>query len=551
MQWFPKTIEKSRLKWLFVFRLVANSFLTLLIVLFFIKGQTPAILDSWIWAISLILSASYLLTLAHYFLWPKFFGPVGQIIIQMVCDIILAAPLLALTGGFDSTLNFYFLLVVINSAFLGGLKISFVAAALSTLTWAAILDLHYYGYLPGLPPLNETMFASDLALVILVNTGASYLVAVLGGHLSTQLDISKQALDTSQHSLDRLSELNENILHSIDTGLITADTEGKILSVNRAARKMLQIDSLRLLGARWLSFFPELEKHSLELNEHDFQQLLKNLRFKHLREIDKAELIIELSSLDLIDINNENWGQLLVFKDQTTFSQMEAEIKRSEHMAVVGRLAAGLAHEIRTPLASMTSSWHMLLTDSLKKEDRDRLMLIIGREMDRLEGLVEDFLSFAKPSGGRPRAIDLNRLIGEQLCLYESWTKNDLVIDFHSQEIPKVYFDYDQLCQVFCNLVQNALEASKPDRQTQLTINTSYQTDRANYVTLSITDNGEGINEENIKRIFEPFFTTKKKGTGLGLATVWSIINKGNGHISVRSTPNLLTTFTVLIPVTS
>jgi two-component system sensor histidine kinase PilS (NtrC family) len=277
--------------------------------------------------------------------------------------------------------------------------------------------------------------------------------------------------------------------------------------------------------------------------------VVKGLRFKYHRSEDKAELLIELSILELTDLNYESWGKLLVIKDQTTFSQMEGEIKRSEHMAAVGRLAAGLAHEIRTPLASMTGSWHMLLSQSFNVEDQNRLMLIIGREMERLESLVEDFLSFAKPSVGRPQAIDLNGLIDDQVHIFKTWKGAEAKIELSLNEIPMVYFDYGQLCQVVFNLIQNALDAAVPGRLCHLRISTSTESLKRGFVTCTISDNGAGISEDNIKRIFEPFFSTKPKGTGLGLAMVWGIISNGNGRISVSSTPNVLTSFTVLFPV--
>ncbi|MDR1487848.1 MAG: hypothetical protein LBT62_07665 [Deltaproteobacteria bacterium] len=542
MQWFPETIDKSRLKWLFVFRLVTNSFISVLIILIYINGHAPAInLKFWAIAISIAMTVTYGLTMAHYFLWPRFLGAPSQVVIQMVSDILQASVIIILTGGCESTLNFVFIIVVINSVFLGGLRFSFVAATLSTLAWAGILDLHYYGYLPGLPALGNSMGPTELALNMLVNTGASYLVAILGGHLSSQLDISSRALVTSQTSLNRLSELNENIIHSISYGLITTDNQGRILSINSAGRNILKVSTSVAIGKSWRDFFPELD-----VTAHS---VIRGLMVNYLRPVDKAELLIELSILELTDLHNESWGKLLVIKDQTAFSQMEAEIKRSEHMAAVGRLAAGLAHEIRTPLASMTGSWHMLLSQNFNAEDQNRMMLIIGREMERLETLVDDFLSFAKPSVGHPQALDLNSLINDQVHIFKTWKGAQAKIELSLEDIPMVYFDTGQLCQVIFNLIQNALDAAVADRLCHVTISTSTEALHRGYVTFTISDNGVGISEDNIKRIFEPFFTTKSKGTGLGLAMVWGIISNGNGRISVRSTPDVLTSFTILFPV--
>jgi two-component system sensor histidine kinase PilS (NtrC family) len=513
-------------------------------------GRGSVVSYFWTPSIIVVLILSFLLTFFHYYILPKLFNIGAQIVVQMFCDTFIAVTVIIFTGGYDSTLNFIFLVVVINSAFLGGLRISFIAATLSAMAWAGILDLHYYGYLPGLMALGIYMSSVELALNILVNTGATYLVAILSGHLSTQLDLSSRALVFSQASLDRLSEVNENIIRSIDYGLITTDNQGLILSINPAGRELLKVSSSSFFGVPWRSLFPELDTisdHKFDGNLEQNYHQIKGLRLKHIRP-DLVELDIELSILTLMDVKNEGWGHLLVIKDLTAMNQMESEIKRSEHMAAVGQLAAGLAHEIRTPLASMSGSWHMLLNQSLKAEDQNRLMNIIGREMDRLETLVEDFLSFARPTAGNPQPININSLIKDQAHIFSSWKGESASIELKLNEVPMVYFDYGQLSQVIFNLMQNAMEAVG-NNQPHVIVETLRETMKSNYVSVTISDNGSGISEENIKRIFEPFFTTKTKGHGLGLAMVWGIIMRGHGHISVRSTPNILTTFTVLLPI--
>ncbi|MDR1110433.1 MAG: PAS domain-containing protein [Deltaproteobacteria bacterium] len=552
MMWLPQSIELSRQRWLFVLRLLVSTFLSLTITLLYINGRAPAIFGFWIRSIVAVLIVSYLLAFFHFFVLPRLLKPGHQIIVQMFCDTLQASTVIVLTGGFDSTLNFIFIVVVINSAFLGGLRISFIAATLSAMAWAGILDLHFYGYLPGLPPLGDYMGPTELALNILVNTGASYLVAVLSGHLSTQLDLSSRALFSSQTSLDRLSELNENIIQSIDSGLITTDNQGRVLSINLAGRELLKVSPSAAIGLPWRVLFPELDGQPGSVFHGDSEELfhqIKSLRLRHVRPADRAELDIELSILTLRDANNEGWGRLLVIKDQTALIQMEGEIKRSEHMAAVGQLAAGLAHEIRTPLASMTGSWHMILSNSVRPEDQNRLMNIIGREMNRLEELVGDFLSFAKPTAGNPQPIDLNSLIEDQVHIFSSWKGEEANLEARLSDIPRVLFDYGQLSQVVFNLIQNAMEAAVDTRQPHVIVETAQEPRRPGYVSVAISDNGGGISEDNIKRIFEPFFTTKSKGNGLGLAMVWGIIMRGNGNISVRSAPGTMTTFTVLLPV--
>jgi two-component system sensor histidine kinase PilS (NtrC family) len=548
MQWFPAKIEPGRQKRLFIFRLMINIFLTFLIVLIHLNGRTPDFLGYWPNVIAVAMVMSFGLACADYAVWPKLFGPAGQIAVQMATDIIWASALIVLTGGFESALLFLFIIVVINSAFLGGLKVSFIAATLSTFCWAGIVDLHYYGYLPGLPPLGEYLSPAELAVNILVNTGASYMVAILGGHLSTQLEISSQALVRSQSSLDRLAELNDNIVHSIDSGLITTDNMDRVLSINQAAREILMVSSGEATGRNWRFFFPELKGVQDIPLKHPHGATDAGLRFKHTRALDKAELYLELSLLALVDENNEPWGRLMVLKDLTAIHAMEAEVQRNEHLAAMGKLAAGLAHEIRTPLASMKGSWLMMLGQKLQAEDERRLMVIIGREMERLEQLVSEFLAFARPAAGNPQPISLYDFMEDQVRVLESARKGDLDITLTQEFVPPVCFDPDKLRQIVWNLLQNAIEAADPKRRLSIALSLKNSESAPGAVDLVIADNGKGVPEEHLSRIFEPFYTTKDKGTGLGLATAWSLLQKGGGNISVRTTPNRGTVFTVTLP---
>ncbi|MDR2198375.1 MAG: PAS domain-containing protein [Deltaproteobacteria bacterium] len=549
MQWFPLKIEEGRQKRLFIFRLMTNIFLSLLVILIHLNGSTPDIFGFWPNVIVLVMVGSFILAVADYILWPKFLGPGGQIIVQVVTDVIWASALIVLTGGFDSALLFLFIIVVINSAFLGGLRVSFIAATLSTFAWAGIVDLHYYGYLPGLPPLGEFLSPAELAVNILVNTGASYMVAILGGHLSTQLEISSQALVKSQSSLDRLSELNDNIVHSIDSGLITTDNQDRVLSINQAAREILRVSSGEVIGRSWRFFLPELNNvERLPLKHPHHRRVDGGLRFKHFRPVDQEELILELDTLALVDENNEPWGRLMVLKDLTAISALEAEIQRNEHMAAMGKLAAGLAHEIRTPLASMKGSWHMILGGSLAEEDTRRLMMIIGREMERLDHLVNEFLAFARPSTGNPQPIELYGFMEDQLKVLESAGRGETEVELEREDVPPVYFDPDKLRQIVWNLLQNAAEARDPERRLKITVSLKNSENPPGNVSLTVEDNGKGIEEERLRHIFEPFYTTKPKGTGLGLATAWSLLQKGNGGISVSTSPNKGTAFTLSLP---
>jgi two-component system sensor histidine kinase PilS (NtrC family) len=528
--------------------MITSAFLTATVILIYINGRVPIFLEFWSHVVVISVIASFGLAVVYYQLMPMILGTWAQISLQILGDTVLASILIIMTGGVESSIAFVLIFVVVNSSFLGGFKISFIAASVSSLAWAGIVDLHYYGYLPGLSPLGESMSSSELALTIMVNSGATYLVAILGGYLSSQLDISSRALETSKASFYRLYELNDSIIKSIDTALITMDKHGRIQSINRAGCQLLKLTAARTYNQPWQLFFPELVDSYLFVG-HNNSYLSVGLTFTHKRPADQMELILEISVMDLVDKDNESWGHLVVLQDRTTISQMQAEIKRNEHLAAIGELAAGLAHEIRTPLASMSGSWNMINNQDLSEDDRKRLFVIIGREMDRLDTLVNDFLAYARPSIGNPQAIDLNQLINDQLHVFRSWKGDEVLITKDLAEIPQVYFDYGQLTQVVFNLLQNAIEAAVKARPLKMVVATRLSKDRVGFVTLSVQDNGQGIPEDKIKNIFQPFYTTKPKGTGLGLATVWGLIHRGGGGIRVASDPKSGTVFTINLPI--
>jgi two-component system sensor histidine kinase PilS (NtrC family) len=552
MQWFPRKIEKSRQKWLFVFRLVTAVFVTAIIVILHLDGRAPDFTGSTAVATCAAVLVCFALAVTHYLVWPRLMGPPGQITLQVLSDILIASVLIVVTGGSESSLVILYIITVVNSAFLGGLKVSFIAATLATGAWAGIVDMHYYGYLPGLPPLGEHINSTELAVNILTNTGASYMVAILGGHLSSQLEESSRALVRSQSSLDMARELNDNIIHSIDSGLITVDKQNRVNTINQAAREILRVSAGEVVGRHWRFFFPELDAYGeIPLRLPHARDGAGGIRFMHVRPVDRAELMLELDMLALVDEDNEPWGGLLVFKDLTAISQMEEDLRRSEHLAAIGELAAGLAHEIRTPLSSMKGAWHMMLGGGpgLGAEDSQRLMRIVGREMDRLNLLVNDFLAFARPSAGDPQPVDLCELVESQLEVLRGWKREEASIALFGGDVPPVWFDRGQLTQVVWNLLQNAIEAADPDRGVKIEVEISRDDAADGFARLSVRDHGRGISAEHVKHIFEPFYTTKASGTGLGLATSWAILKKGAGNISVRSVPGVQTVFTLTLPL--
>ncbi|MDR2726047.1 MAG: hypothetical protein LBC90_08350 [Candidatus Adiutrix sp.] len=233
---------------------------------------------------------------------------------------------------------------------------------------------------------------------------------------------------------------------------------------------------------------------------------------------------------------------------QAHLGRLEEAVRRAEHLAALGEMAAGLAHELRTPLASMTGAWHMLAKEAPNPEDQRRLTGIIGREMDRLAKLTDNFLSFARPVRGEPGRLELPALLEDHLQVFIRNSRPGLSLERRFERVPPVFFDRGHFSQIVWNLLNNAAEAG--DRQENLTIGVEIglDPDWPDHVAFRVINDGPPILPENIPQLFQPFFTTKSTGHGLGLAIVTRLLHEGGGDITVDSGPSGPTTFCVYLP---
>jgi two-component system sensor histidine kinase PilS (NtrC family) len=235
-------------------------------------------------------------------------------------------------------------------------------------------------------------------------------------------------------------------------------------------------------------------------------------------------------------------GNLLIFQDLTALKIMESHIKRVEKLAAVGEMAAGIAHEIKNPLASMTGSIQLLDKQFDMTPVSGKLMQIVLREADRLNTLVNDFLLFARPTSGKAEPVELGPAIGETLALFEkdaAWGQRITV----AQELgPNVWtrMDPKHLRQILWNLLLNAAEATNGNGTVRVKCESSHGMAR-----VEIADNGSGMSEETQKQIFNPFFTTRTQGTGLGLSIVHRLLESYGGRIDVQSAEGQGTVFTL------
>ncbi|MBT8340198.1 MAG: GHKL domain-containing protein, partial [Desulfatitalea sp.] len=220
-------------------------------------------------------------------------------------------------------------------------------------------------------------------------------------------------------------------------------------------------------------------------------------------------------------------------KSQDELRVMEGHVKRVEKMAYMGEMAAGLAHEVRNPLASLVGSIQLLKEDLHYDPDHMRLMDIILRETDRLGTLVNDFLFFARPPAGKPEMLDLKEAIDEIVSLFKRDTNHvrRFVLETDLQDGLRVVMDHTHLSQVLWNLLLNAAEAIQEDGRIEI----SAMASRNNDVRIQVKDNGCGMSQETVSAVFDPFFTTKPEGTGLGLSIVHRILEAYDSRLDVHT----------------
>jgi len=563
------SIEESRevilrrIKWLMILRLMLATFsLGTAALIQITKGESY--LDPYLISLYAIIGIVYALNL----LYASIINRVKRVrtfaYIQIFIDVLLITGLINATGGVRSIFSlFYYLSIIAASIILyrrGGIIIASASSILNGLN----VGLEYFGIFQPLygPPKGEVYGITSLLFRVLMNVTAFYLIAILSSLLSEQVRKSKAELKVKEIDYHKLENLHRNIIESINSGLLTVDRENRITFFNRAAEGITGYSFSEVYGVKIDDFMEELkrvEKDPKKVLRYDDRSPRFEISFKR---ADGRILHLGFSKAVLKDIDGDNQGEIYVFQDLTKLKEMEEHVKLVDRLAGIGRLATGIAHEIRNPLASMSGSIQVL-RDSLELDaDNQRLMEIVLRETSRLDHLLSDFILFAQPDDRKREEIELNSIIDDALQLFSYNPKyNGINVIKNLQGRIMIEADPQQIKQVFWNLFINAAQAM--DYKGELVLSTKIvHTNSLNEEIVSrhdsnsnqlwskivVADTGRGIPERYLDKIFDPFFTTKDKGIGLGLAIVYSIIESYKGTILVKSESGRGSHFTIYLP---
>ena len=479
----------------------------------------------------------YAIAVLHIFLQSAWSGSTRQIRLQILTDLIFATAILYVTGGIDTSFNFLLPLVIVVASLLLPRRWAYLTAALSFILFGAVVELTYFGIVPSYS-ISATPDPKSLQAVVLINVVAYFAIAYLAATLSSKL----RQVDVE--ALENLQALHENIINSISGGLITTDLDGRITLLNPAGEKFLERRAKDVQGR------PVSELFLDRLPVLDFAAESKNEVRSRTADGREKTFGVRVSALSVPD--RGILGYVYTFADLTEIRRLEREVRMRDRLSAVGRLAGGIAHEIRNPLSSIAGSVKMLSRMSTLNDEQQMLLEIVTRESERLNAIISDFLNYTREKTYKFVSTDLVTLVEDTLTLLanrppasgaDANPANGITIvrRFSAAQAPAVV-DGDKIKQVFWNICENAARAMPGGGTLTVSI-----VELAGTWHISFADTGRGLAPQQLEKIFEPFQSRFEGGTGFGLAIVYQILQAHGAKISVRSTPGKGAEFTVEI----
>lgn len=451
--------------------------------------------------------------------------------LQTAGDILLISWLVSMTGGIDSGFALLYHVTIISASIILYRRGGYLSASLASILYGALLDMQYYSVLGFTRSQNYTPI--QVLYLLFINILSFYTVALLSSYLSERLRKTRQELREKSMDFDDLQVIQDHILRSVGSGIVTMNMTGEITSWNNAAEQITgyRFDDIR---TSWKAVFGDSIKG---LFGHTDDLKARPVRFEgHITKRDGHRAILGFTASLLKDDAEAVRGIILTFQDITRLIEMEEQIRRQERLATVGSLAAGIAHEIRNPLASLSGSIQMLQGELELQGDHKHLMDIVLRETDRLNNIITEFLDYARPRSNQMEQISLASLLEETITLFRNSREFRKGISINCDIPPAIDIagDPQRLRQVFWNLLINSAQSIHNGGSITISAASGAGID-ADQVSIRILDTGMGIEKEHLEHIFDPFFTTKPAGTGLGLAIAYRIIEDHNGTIDVKS----------------
>ena len=543
-----------RLRYLMLLRVAFVTFLLGIATFLEIKGE-DLLPEISLLSLYLVIITSYILSLFYFFLLNLTKNIKITLYIQAICDVLMITGLVYATGGISSVYAVFYTLVIIYSVLFLERRGGLIIASACSICYGLLLDLEYYKILTPLYAIvfqDNPFTAGYVFSKIIIYILSFYLIAFLAIFVVEQEKKTRTLLQEKETAFDQLDLLHRSIIESVDTGILTINLRGQIKSFNRAAEEITGYSFAEVEDRNIVDLFPEYG--GLLENIHpgghpDSQQSRVEM---YVESHEKKPLTLGCSVSFLNDGTEKRIGDILVFQDLTAIKKMELILEKNRRLAFIGEMAAGLAHEMRNPLASISGSIQVLHKSLPLNEPDERLMQIILRGKDQLESFMRDFLLLSRPTPGIPEMIKITDIIEdilESIRYLPDWRDDIQVIKSLQDHLPFIRANKTEIRQLIWNVLMNAIQ-SMPNGG-RVTIETGKDTpdiSAGQFLEIKISDNGQGIMENDLGKIFEPFYTTREKGTGLGLAIVNRIVEGHAGKIKVDSRSGEGTTFMIWLP---
>lgn len=544
---------RGRLLRLIVLRAVAVTVLLGWAILVQINAPGRFPVDPFFYVIGFV----YALTVFYAVTLPSATRRIWLVDLQLAIDVLVVSFIVYLSGGVSSYFSSLFVLPIIAASVVASGRAGLVLAGLAATAYAMVVLTQYLG--PGwmaqprwlgeasveLPPARVAQFTVGL------NAFGFAMVAVLSGYLSENLRRTGTELARVSTEIADLQAFNEHVIDSLTSGLATTDAGGRILTFNRAAESISGHRAEAVIGrqAGEVLQLPPAFEASLHMTFEGHTSRKADL---HYARGDGLRIELGLSAAPLITTGNPA-GFLFNFQDVTEPRRLEREAALQQRLAAIGEMAAGIAHEIRNPLASMSGSIQILRQELPLTEEQSQLMDIVLRESERLNETISSFLAYARPQRFSTTRLDVRGVLTDTAMLLRNSAEcgPDHRIDVDVPADPVWYeADEGQVRQIVWNLATNGLRAMPMGGALSIAValeEAAGDSDGAD-VTLTVSDQGVGIPTEELDGILQPFRGSFTRGTGLGLAIVHRIVSDYRGEIQVTSRVGEGTTVSIRLP---
>ena len=529
----PAMTETLARPWLLVHAIRTAFLVCILIVSVIYQVRLGNFLNVEIWLpVYGVLLTNFLLNAIYLFQFEQVVHQARWNAVLFALDTLAVTALIYFTGTSQSLFLFLYLVNLILGGLVFGKDGSWLLTIWSSICFSSLLML------------SPEVSGQSLYFSLTVNNLAFVAVTFLSGRLSDQLSLVGTRLQEAHSDLLALQNLNELIVNNITEGIVVVSRTGFVQYFNPPSTRILSADNFQQLKIQ--DIVPELEWPWTALVEDE--SLPFERREVRITRENEPLRILEIVAARLKDNDGKLKGWLLFIDDRTDQKLLEDNMKQQEKMAAVGQLAAGIAHEIRNPLASISGSIQLMMGSPQNHQEEDlKLMRIVDKEINRLNGLITEFLDYVRPEKKSGVRVNLNNVIREvvESLQFNPKLRKDVVQELQLKAQCEILGNRDKLKQALLNFVINAFQAMDKTPKPVFQIETHDQQDT---VVLIIRDNGCGIKAANLHRIFEPFHTTKPQGTGLGLAVTHKILQAHDARVFVESTEGEGTKFVVEFP---